>query len=577
MATRVTGSKFKNYYTPWFSYDITANNATTYTFKLNLGVVSTKTVASQCGSGSRINKKVGSGSWTGTTVGHIVDLPAKSDTTVLSNDVWSVTKTHTTQTVTIDGVVSVLDSGTDIGHATKTFTIPARTSYLVTYNANSGSGAPAQQTKWHGEELTLSSVKPTKTGYTFKGWAISEAKAKAGEPTYQPGPDGTVAANTNSKLDLWAVWELTYQKPTITNCYASRCASNGDYKDEGKYAKITFDWSVFRSQAAQYYGASSPTPYASNTPSSCTVKVGDVTKNVSLSGSSGTTDPIIVGTAGTDPFKADTTYPVVVTLTDSTSQSGKTVTYNTNLRAAVFPLDFNSSATALGIFQPAPDDETGIFFGRRPIIKNNLADTSTFYKAERTDTNVVVNFGVGSGGENHGVFSETDSRWIIYDDANGDTIIPAPTLRVGGNLITDGYFTSAITACGATDTADLALSTSEKKVTLSSNRARVGADLTNNNGGVKCAKGGYVEVSGAIYCVSGFNANDLVHLVIKKNSTNIINAVHRLPNNYDYYSIAPIIYSVSAGDMLYLYAYNQTAARGQINAATLSWLTVKYL
>ena len=49
-------------------------------------------------------------------------------------------------------------------------TVSAKKSYSVKYNANGGSGAPSSQTKWHGTALTLSSTKPTRTGYTFKGW-----------------------------------------------------------------------------------------------------------------------------------------------------------------------------------------------------------------------------------------------------------------------------------------------------------------------------------------------------------------------------------------------------------------------
>ena len=46
--------------------------------------------------------------------------------------------------------------------------------YSVQYDANGGTGAPGVQTKTYGVKLTLSSVKPTKTGHTFKGWAVTQ-------------------------------------------------------------------------------------------------------------------------------------------------------------------------------------------------------------------------------------------------------------------------------------------------------------------------------------------------------------------------------------------------------------------
>ena len=71
--------------------------------------------------------------------------------------------------------------------------------YTMSYNANGGTGAPASQTKTAGTALTLSSTKPTRTGYTFKGWATSAS----GSVAYQPGSSFATDANTT----LYAVWE----------------------------------------------------------------------------------------------------------------------------------------------------------------------------------------------------------------------------------------------------------------------------------------------------------------------------------------------------------------------------------
>ena len=74
-------------------------------------------------------------------------------------------------------------------------------SYTVSYNANGGSGAPSSQTKWHTTNLTLSSTRPTRTGYTFQGWGTSSSSTTA---SYQPG--GTYSSNTSRTL--YAVWQL---------------------------------------------------------------------------------------------------------------------------------------------------------------------------------------------------------------------------------------------------------------------------------------------------------------------------------------------------------------------------------
>ena len=81
--------------------------------------------------------------------------------------------------------------------------------YTVSYDANGGTGAPAAQTKTHGTTLTLSSTKPTRTGYTFLGWASSKTATSA---QYQPGGSYTA----NAEVTLYAVWEANTPTPTPT-------------------------------------------------------------------------------------------------------------------------------------------------------------------------------------------------------------------------------------------------------------------------------------------------------------------------------------------------------------------------
>ena len=56
--------------------------------------------------------------------------------------------------------------------------------YAIAYNANGGSGAPANQVKSHFTPLKLSTQKPRRTGYTFLGWSTSSTATTA---TYSPG------------------------------------------------------------------------------------------------------------------------------------------------------------------------------------------------------------------------------------------------------------------------------------------------------------------------------------------------------------------------------------------------------
>lgn len=94
---------------------------------------------------------------------------------------------------------------------TTSVTVPALASYTVAYNMNGGSGSISSQTKYYGKALTLSSTKPTRTGYSFQGWATSAS----GSVAYASGANYTA----NAAVTLYAVWKA--------NTYAVTYNANG--------------------------------------------------------------------------------------------------------------------------------------------------------------------------------------------------------------------------------------------------------------------------------------------------------------------------------------------------------------
>lgn len=74
--------------------------------------------------------------------------------------------------------------------------------YTISYNANGGSGAPGNQTKTYGKALTLSSTRPTRSGYRFDGWTISGSSTK-----YQPGS----SFSREGSVQLNAKWVKQYR------------------------------------------------------------------------------------------------------------------------------------------------------------------------------------------------------------------------------------------------------------------------------------------------------------------------------------------------------------------------------
>lgn len=97
---------------------------------------------------------------------------------------------------------------------TTLYAVWALKTYTVSYNANGGSGVPVNQTKQYGVNLTLSSVTPTRDGYTFQGWATSAG----GTVAYSAG--GTYT--DNASITLYAVWQVI----TYTISYNANGGSN---------------------------------------------------------------------------------------------------------------------------------------------------------------------------------------------------------------------------------------------------------------------------------------------------------------------------------------------------------------
>ena len=80
--------------------------------------------------------------------------------------------------------------------------------YKVSYNANNGANAPADQIKEHSSNLTLSDQRPTRDGYNFLGWATSP---NSDNVQYQPG--GTYTDDRD--ITLYAVWRKVPDNLTL--------------------------------------------------------------------------------------------------------------------------------------------------------------------------------------------------------------------------------------------------------------------------------------------------------------------------------------------------------------------------
>lgn len=226
--------------------------------------------------------------------------------------------------------------------------------YTVSYNANGGFGAPGSQIKTHGQDLTLSTVVPTRTNYTFKGWGTS---ASAGSATYSAG--GTYS--TDEAITLYAVWELAYVPPRIIDFIAYRVNGDGFEVDDGTFCACSIKWKTDKKPASIEFS------FKEKTASNWTV--GATLSNLIEE------DPIQAEILNNESgFSADKSYDIKATVSDSLGSSY--VTYS--LMSAHYLIDFLNGGKGVSFGKAAETENVAEFgwdirdkFGTR--VNNGLA------------------------------------------------------------------------------------------------------------------------------------------------------------------------------------------------------------
>ena len=220
------------------------------------------------------------------------------------------------------GGVAYQPGGTYTGNSNLTLyaKLTAHT-YAVKYNANDRSGAPGQQTKTHGQTLKLSSTKPTRTNYNFRGWGTSASSTTA---SYQPGGSYTA----NAAITLYAIWQLAYTAPRITGLTADRCTSAGTLSEEGTYAKVAFRWATDK------------------TVSSIKIVCNGVTTTVTGSGTSGSVSQVV----GANALSTENSYEVAVTVADSMGSTS----LNTTVAPMAYIIDVGNEGKGIAFGRPCP-------------------------------------------------------------------------------------------------------------------------------------------------------------------------------------------------------------------------------
>ena len=388
-----------------------------------------------------------------------VDAPSNSGKYSMGYHDFTISKGTSKKSVSCYAKItsnSTYVSGTKSSSATSV-SVPAKPSYTITYNANGGTGSPSNQTKWYGTNLTLSSTKPTRTGYSFSGWATSAS----GNVAYQPGAtyssnsavtlyaiwipntynitydanggsgapgnqtkthdvnltlsssvptrtnynflgwstssNGGVVYNpgdvytNNNAVTLYAIWELAYIDPRITNFEVERCNSDGTTNESGTYVKTSFDWATDKtvSEIKIEWKTTETDSTWSNT-------------TVTASGTSGYVNQIV----GEGSISNETSYIFRAYVSDG---SGYTYSPQLSVGTPKYPIDVKKGGTGVAFGKAAEEEnvcdiafETKLSGGLRPVFLEaetdlNEVKTPNFYTGENISTNNYSNCPLESG------------------------------------------------------------------------------------------------------------------------------------------------------------------------------------
>lgn len=287
---------------------------------------------------------------------------------------WSTSSSATTATYSAGGSYTANSAAT-------LYAVWKANTYTVKYNANGGSGAPGNQTKTYGKTLTLSNVKPTRTNYTFKGWATSASTTTV---SYAAGANYTA----NAAVTLYAVWELAYVKPRITDMTIVRCDSEGVESDNGTNGLITFNWACDQTLSSIVLSWESES-------------MGSGSTTISASGTSGSISQVF----GNSALSVETSYAISLVVTDA---NGYTYAFGT-LNGTRFVIDFMAGGLGAAFGKPAELEgvldigfKTRHFGGLLPVVLEPETDlnavlTPNTYVGANISDYVYANCPVSSG------------------------------------------------------------------------------------------------------------------------------------------------------------------------------------
>lgn len=186
--------------------------------------------------------------------------------------------------------------------------------------------------------------------------------------------------------------------------------------------------------------------------------------------------------------------------------------------------------------------------------------------------------GTDSSGEEYEIdMTMTDEEYDELLNLLGG-VASSRTLQLLLQTLAESTQKSAITVYASlVDSAQQVLGTSAAKIVMSNTLSKTKDAFSADGGGILLNKDCIIEISGNLTLSALMTTGDIVYVQIWNDTKNIatVAATRAYAGAMADVAIPPIITSGSKGDHFYMYAYNNTGARGNIAPYAYNRLTVK--
>lgn len=484
--------------------------------------------------------------------------------------------------VNVELTIETFSGSTSIGTNTKTITcaIPSSVkptvslsvsdvyTYRTTYGAYVQGKSKLQiEVNASGSQgSTIKSYSTTIDGKTYTSKSVTTS-ALSGSGTLTIKTTVTDSRGRTAST-TWDVTVLPYTAPKIVSLSAKRCNADGSTNATGAYIKITFTSSVTalnNKNTANYtlqYKKTNATSYTSKA-------LSDYSGKYSVSG-------------GSYIFAAESSaYNLILTVSDAFSSNSKTATGSStsmlmSILAKGLGVAFGKLAELAGFFDCGYE---AIF--RKNIYMDNYSDTEKnvffFNNAARN----------GQTYENDGIYphkckiyggnASSEIGLGLSDMLNNRRILSYNDVE--NYFYSESVYRTQVFEAYPTTAKTISAANTGEKVTLAGIKTNIGGGsyLSIASGGIKCAREGYVQASASIY-LNNLTAGDTTALMILKNEETVAYTYEVKNATVAYHNISPVTFKVNAGDIIYMFTRNNTAARGTTNTlASTTRLVVQYV